>query len=108
MSSTCTCTGGSATTSHHGHGVIIVLDIVQCSGFESKYKQSAQWDWYCLISTVTTQRMLGCGVNCSDGELRLVGGDVANEVKAEWRCATTIDGVQCVTVTSTGVARMLQ
>lgn len=85
-----TCTGGSATSSHYygyGHG-LIVLDNVQCSGFESNLL-SCQHNGIGVVTYCDHSKDAGVqclsspAENCSNGELRLVGGDVANEGRVE-------------------------
>ena len=83
-------TGGEATTYHYygyGHG-LIVLDSVVCSGFESNLlgcqHNGIGVITYCDHSKDAGARCLSAPAkNCSNGELRLVGGDVDNEGRVE-------------------------
>lgn len=81
--------GGAYAGGYFGYGRgLIVLDNVQCSGFESNLL-NCQHNGIGVITYCDHSKDAGVqcktpsAQNCSNGELRLVGGDVANEGRVE-------------------------
>ena len=81
--------GGATTSSYYGRGSgLIVLDSVQCSGFESSLL-GCQHNGIGVITYCDHSKDAGVwcsslpAKNCSNGELRLKGGHVVNEGRVE-------------------------